>query len=256
MKGFHLRFAFFPILLILSLLSPRFLQAEGTITIRWLGHSAFQITSEDGVRVFTDPFAIEGRDAVGYARPPVEADLVTISHEHRDHNQAGWIQGSPKIFRGLTSNGQDWQKIDHRLKDVRITTVPVYHDKEQGRLRGKNNVFVIEASGLRIAHFSDMGHIPDEATYQALGRVDILLIPVGGFFSIDGDEAAEIVSRLKPPLVIPQHFKTEAIADWPISDETEFLAHYKDAKRLGRSQVEVSPASLPKETEVWVLTYQ
>ena len=243
MKAF--RFAFLPILLSLSL------QAEGAVTIRWFGHAAFLITSQHGVRVVLDPFG-----EIGYPRPSVEADLVAISHEHEDHSDASWVRGSPKVLRGLSPGGRDWQKIDHRLKDVRVLSLPVYHDKEEGRLRGKNNILLIEASGLRIAHFSDMGHLLDEKTYQALGRVDVLLIPVGGHYSIDGGEAAQIVSRLRPRVAIPMHYKTAATATWPISDEGEFLRHHQNVRRLGRSQVEVSPMSLPKETEVWVLTYQ
>jgi L-ascorbate metabolism protein UlaG (beta-lactamase superfamily) len=148
---------------------------------------------------------------------------VTVSHEHSDHNNAKLIGGNLLVLRGLTQGGEDWTAISVRHKDVGITSVPVYHDAQQGRLHGKNNMIVVDLGGLTVGHLSDMGHLPTEAKFQALGQVDVLLVPVGGNFSIDGRQARQIVERLNPRVAIPIHYKTAATARWPIEDERAFV---------------------------------
>lgn len=178
---------------------------------------------------------------------------MTISHEHSDHNNAKLIADMPTVLRGLTDGGEDWRPISFRLKDASIASVPVYHDAQEGRLRGKNNMIVVDLGGLRVAHLSDMGHIPTEAKLQALGRVDVLLIPVGGNFSIDGRQARRIVERLNPRVAIPIHYKTAATARWPIEDERAFVEGYPRVKRIPGSRVVLDPGTLPPLTEIWVL---
>ncbi|MFQ5913775.1 MAG: MBL fold metallo-hydrolase [Nitrospinota bacterium] len=220
-------------------------------TLKWYGHAFFLLTSPQGVRVAMDPFG-----DIGYPMPQVEADVVTVSHEHGDHNNAAAISGSPEILRGLKKGGGDWNLSSLRKKDVKISSFPAYHDESKGRKRGLNSIFVIEAGGLRVAHLSDIGQVPSEETLKAMGRIDVLLVPVGGFYSIDGRQARQIVSRLKPKVAIPSHYKTEATAKWPISDEKVFLEGFPRVKRLGTSFVQLAADSLPAETEIWVLTYQ
>ncbi|MFQ5946250.1 MAG: MBL fold metallo-hydrolase [Anaerolineae bacterium] len=222
--------------------------AEGSITLEWYGHAFVRLTSPSGVRVAMDPF---GR--IGYPMPTSEAEIVTVSHEHGDHNNAALIRGNPVILRGLTGRG-DWKPITHTQADVNITSVPVYHDAKRGRLRGRNNMVVVELAGLRVAHLSDMGHVPTEEQYQALGRIDVLLVPVGGNYSIDGRQARQIVERLKPRVAIPIHYKTAATATWPIEDERAFVEGYPRVKRVPGHRITLDPAKLPALTEIWVLT--
>jgi L-ascorbate metabolism protein UlaG (beta-lactamase superfamily) len=222
--------------------------AQGEVTLEWYGHAFVRLTSPQGVRVAMDPF----KD-IGYPMQKVEAEIVTVSHEHSDHNNAKLISGNPVVLRGLTEGGEDWTTINVLHKDVGVTSVPVYHDAQQGTVRGKNNMMVVDLGGLRVAHLSDMGHIPTEAKLQALGRVDLLLIPVGGNFSIDGRQARQIVERLNPRVAIPIHYKTAATARWPIEDERAFVEGYPRVKRIAGSRITLNPGTLPSLTEIWVL---
>ncbi len=237
-------------LLFLVLATP-FASAANHATLKWYGHAFFLLTSPQGVRVAMDPFG-----NIGYPMPKVEADVVTLSHEHKDHNNPGAISGGPEILRGLKKGGRDWNSISFRRKDVRITTFQAYHDETKGSKRGLNAIFVIEAGGVRVAHLSDIGQIPSERTLKAMGKIDVVLIPVGGYYSIDGRQAREIVSRLKPKVAIPSHYKTEVTATWPISDEKLFLQGQARVKHPGTSSVTFTPNSLPARTEVWILTYR
>lgn len=223
-------------------------RAQGEVSLEWYGHAFVRLTSPEGVRVAMDPFG-----EIGYPTPRVEAEIVTVSHEHSDHNNAKLIRGNPVILRGLTEGGKDWAHISYQQRGMRIASVPVYHDAQQGRLRGKNNMIVVDLGGLRVAHLSDMGHVPTEEQFQALGQVDVLLVPVGGNFSIDGSQARRIVERLKPRVAIPIHYKTAATASWPIEDERAFVDGYPRVKRISGSRIVLDPRTLPPLTEIWVL---
>ncbi|MFQ5915506.1 MAG: MBL fold metallo-hydrolase [Nitrospinota bacterium] len=225
-------------------------EAQGEVRLRWYGHSFFLLTSAAGVRVAIDPF---GR--IGYPLPRVGADVVALSHEHSDHNNAALIGGNPRILRGLAPGG-DWAKVDFTRKDVRIRSFPAFHDEAGGSKRGKNGILLLEVSGLRIAHLSDIGAIPDEEVLRTLEGLDVLLVPVGGYFSIDGPQAADLVRRLRPRVAIPHHYKTPATADWPIADEGPFLARFPRARRLGVSELRLEAGRLPAPTEVWVMDYR
>lgn len=222
--------------------------AAGPVTLEWYGHAFVRLTLPGGVRVALDPFG-----AIGYPMPKVEADIVTVSHEHGDHNNARLVGGEPTVLRGLDAGG-DWRTIDHRRGDVRVTGIPVHHDAEAGRRRGKNTMVVVDLAGVRVAHLSDMGHEPTEAQYRALGRIDVLLVPVGGHFSIDGRTARQIVDRLRPKVAIPIHYRTAATADWPIEDEQAFVAGFPRVKRVPGNRVTLDPSAWPAATEIWVLT--
>ncbi len=233
----------------MSLLSS--VAAAQSTTLRWFGHAFFFLTSSQGIRVALDPFG-----DIGYAMPEVAADVATVSHEHGDHDGAARLAGSPVVLRGLKAGGAGWNSISYRTKDVRITALPAYHDDVQGRRRGLNTIFIVEAGGLRLAHLSDIGHTLSEVTLKAMGRIDVLLIPVGGKFSIDGRQAKEIMSRLRPRITIPMHYRTPVTATWPIEDESGFLAGLKNAKRLEMLSISLTPETLPTEPEVWVMRYR
>jgi len=223
---------------------------QGEATLRWFGHAFVLITSPEGVRVAMDPFG-----EIGYPMPDVEADVVTISHGHGDHSNAPLVKGKPEVLQGLTPDGRDWARVNFRRRDVTITSFRAYHDKAQGKQRGLNTLFLVEVGGLRIAHLSDIGHVPAEEALRALGRVDILLVPVGGVYSIDGAEATQLADRLKAAITIPIHYKTEATASWPIADELAFLEGKPRVRRVGNS-VRISRELLPRNPEVWVMDYR
>jgi len=223
------------------------------LTIRWYGQSFFLLTSSAGTRIAVDPFG-----QIGFPMPAdVQADAVTISHNHVDHNNPGLIKGSPEVLRGLTADGKDWNRIDQKVKDVRIYSVRSYHDTEQGAKRGPNAIFVYELDGLRLAHLGDVGMLLSPEQLQQIGAVDILFIPVGnGPFTIGPEEATKVVEQVKPGVTIPMHYKTPARPQWPGKDEKEFVAGKPNVRRLGGHTLTISKATLSAAPQIIVMEYQ
>lgn len=215
--------------------------------IRYYGHAMFGLTA-DGTTIVIDPF----NDDVGYPRPDVEPDAVVTSHEHSDHGSVDLIRGRPKVLRGLAQEGRTWAALDAHVGPMRVFGVPTYHDAMQGRARGKNAVAVLEAEGLRVAHLGDLGHVLTPEQVRAIGAVDVLMIPVGGHFTIGPAEADRVIAQLKPRVVIPMHFKTEVNPGWPIGTLEDFLKDKEAVKRVGTT-ITVTRAALPTEQEIWVL---
>lgn len=208
--------------------------------IRWFGQACFLMESEKGIRIVTDPF----NSSLGYKIPSVEADMVTVSHEHYDHNATDEVKGNPEIVRGTG---------EKKIKDIAIKGVETFHDKAQGAQRGKNTVFSFEIDGMKIIHLGDLGHILTQEQIENIGEVDILLIPVGGTFTIDAQEASEVVGQLKPKITIPMHYKTPAIT-LPIEGVERFLSGKKNIER--KKELEIKKEELPKEEKIIVLEYE
>ncbi len=179
--------------------------------IRYQGHSQFLLEDKNGQRVLTDPYDA----STGYPMNEVRADVVTVSHAHGDHSFTDKVTGSPVIIREAGTRMP--------LPDVRITGIPCFHDGEEGKKRGQNLMMLIEMDGLRVVHCGDLGHLPDEKMLASAGRVDILLIPVGGFFTIDAAQAVRTAEMFAPAMIIPMHYRTAFNAAWPISDADPFL---------------------------------
>ena len=180
--------------------------------IEYLGHACFAFTNEKGVKIVTDPYT-----GVGYELPnDLHADILTVSHSHFDHNYTAGVKGVRAIF--------DTAKTENAL-GVTVTGIATYHDEAQGALRGKNIVFVIQTDGLRICHLGDLGERYSQSLAQKIGEVDILLIPVGGRYTIDGTQAKEFVEKLAPKFAIPMHYRPhDGTID--ITDATPFLSGY------------------------------
>lgn len=210
----------------------------------FLGHASFLIETKDGIRIITDPYKSGSYDnAIGYAPITEEADIVTITHEHDDHNYVQGIKGNPEIIRGAGTR---------KVKGIKITGFDSYHDHEKGAQRGKNVIFVFEVDGMRIAHLGDLGHVLSDRQAKNLGRINILMMPVGGFYTIDAAEGWEVVKKLNPQVVIPMHFKTEKLG-FPIAKVAEFAFDAKDADWTEKSVYEIDKDSLPKELKVVIL---
>ena len=219
------------------------------ITIRWFGQSYFQIVSSAGTKIIIDPHLIEA-----YPRAINPADLVLITHNHMDHNQIEAIENKEraKIIVGCKGAGrkQEWNAVDEQFKDVHVRTVGLYHDKSQGMERGKNSAFIIDVDGLHIVHLGDVGHILTEALIKAIGPVDILMIPVGGSYTINGSDAKKIVEQLHPTrLILPMHYGTKVFQDLVGSEE--FLDEQQNVDKLLATNeltvpVEAKPAAAPK----------
>lgn len=165
--------------------------------IHYLGHSAFRIKTKSAV-VVTDPFD----NTIGLKFPKVTADIVTVSHAHSDHKNTEAVGDVKKIVEGPG---------EYEIMGVSIIGLASFHDDKKGEDRGKNTVFIFEAEGLRIAHFGDLGHTLSEKFYEEMGDIDIALVPVGGIYTIDSDQAADIVKTLEPSIVIPMHYQVEGL---------------------------------------------
>jgi L-ascorbate metabolism protein UlaG (beta-lactamase superfamily) len=202
--------------------------------IRWYGQSTFLINGEN--TVFIDPFgAMEGLVARGlqFDYPPVEgveADLLLVTHEHFDHNAVEVVHGSPEILRSTAGT------FESPVGEV--IAVASEHDDKAGTQRGPNTIFRFTLDGLRIAHFGDFGQSglrPEQR--EAIGEVDVLLLPVGGGPTVGGEAAAAIVRALRPRLVVPMHYRTEAVNFLDPPDE--FLAALgARVERLDESELE------------------
>lgn len=166
--------------------------------ITYLGHSSFKIKTKTAT-VVTDPFDPQ---MVGFKYSGVEGDIVTVSHNHADHNAYAKVGEVKKVLEGPG---------EYEISGVSIMGFPSFHDTKDGGERGKNTIYVIEADGLRIAHLGDLGQmIPDEIVDE-MGSIDILMIPVGGFYTIGPKEAVEVCSKIDPYFIIPMHYKVEGI---------------------------------------------
>jgi len=212
--------------------------------VKWNGHASFTITTDSGVRIVTDPYEPGGfGGAIKYEPIPDPADIVVVTHEHADHNYVKGVKGSPVVIKG----GQE-------AKGIKFKAVPAFHDSSRGRERGTNNIFVFEVDGIRAAFLGDLGQTLDSDQAKQLSGLDLLFIPVGGFFTIDAKQAAKLVGELKPRVAIPMHFKTAKV-DFPIKPADDFIAHFTKVKKFETSEIEIKKQALPQTTEVWVLKY-
>lgn len=218
--------------------------------IKWLGHSAFLLIANDGTRIITDPYKSGSfNGALCYKPIPETADIVTVSHEHDDHNYVIQIGGRPQVMRNVGVQ---------TIKNIKIEGITTCHDTSRGRERGLNTVYVLTIDGLRVCHLGDLGHVPTAEETKQIGPIEILLIPVGGIFTVDAKTAFRVVETLKPKLVIPMHYKTEG-CDFPIASVDDFLAAAGgkvSIKRVVGSEIEIDQVTLPKQREIWVLKHE
>ncbi len=214
--------------------------------VKWLGHSAFLLTASDGTRLITDPYVPGSFDgAVGYGPINEACDGVTVSHDHADHNGYKQLPGSPKLIQG---------QGEFELGSIRIKGYSSYHDHHQGANRGSNTIFVYEMDGLKTCHAGDLGHILPEDTVQAIGKVDVLLVPVGGLYTIDAAEAHKVAEQLGAKVIIPMHFKTPKLG-FDIAPVDGFIAGRPNVNKVGCPETEISPDKLPAEPEIRVLEH-
>lgn len=212
--------------------------------IQYLGHASFLITTDAGTRVVTDPFdpaAYEGKMTYRAFNEP--ADAITLSHEHKDHSGAHVVTGSPVIIKG---NGR------FMAKEVGFLGVGTYHDAEHGAKRGGNTVFVISVDGLRIAHMGDLGHVLTADQAAEIGSVDVALVPVGGFYTIDAEQASRVAEQISARIVVPMHYSNPKCS-FPIAGVEDFTAGKTNVTREGGTTLEVSAADLPSSPRIVVL---
>lgn len=210
--------------------------------IEWFGHSCFKITDIRGIEIVTDPFD----DKVGYKVPYTKADIVTVSHGHFDHNYVKAIEGDFKLV----------DKAGHfQVKDINIKGIVSYHDKRKGSQRGSNTIYTYIIDGIKVCHLGDLGHELDKKQEDEIGGVDVLMIPVGGYFTIDADEAVRVVDRLKPSIILPMHYKTPLV-DFPIETADAFLEKMGGGEKLPSRVMDITGDDIKGQRKVYVLQYR
>jgi L-ascorbate metabolism protein UlaG (beta-lactamase superfamily) len=214
--------------------------------IKYYGHAAFRLTTDTGVRLIFDPYQSGAFDgALSYGKITDEADIVLTSHDHDDHNYTKDIKGA---FTLVNKAGA------YEVKGVRIKGVPSHHDGSKGKERGNNLIFVVEADGMTVAHAGDLGHALDKEALKEIGKIDVLMLPVGGFFTIDAQEASGVMNDIKPAITIPMHFKTDK-SSFPITKVEEFTRSKSNVRAAKANELEIKKETLPKGAEIIVLDY-
>lgn len=214
--------------------------------IEWLGHSSFLIVSSHGKKIITDPYqagAYQG--TFRYAPIRISADIVTVSHQHADHNGAAEL---PNHFE-IVSRAEE-----HTLHGIKIKGVKSAHDDQAGTVKGANVIFVIEIDGMRVCHLGDLGHVLNAQQVEQIGHVDVLLIPVGGYYTIGPSQADQVIKQLKPKIAIPMHYKTDKV-DFPIMPVSEFIRDKDNVQIREGSKFETLKEQLPDETIIIVLQH-
>jgi L-ascorbate metabolism protein UlaG (beta-lactamase superfamily) len=210
--------------------------------ITYLGHSSFKLKGRSASLV-TDPY----NEKCGKFPRDVEVDIVTVSHDHDDHNQVQKVGGSPFVINGPG---------EFEVKEISVIGISTFHDGSNGSERGRNVVYVIEVDGLRIVHLGDLGHKLTPDQLEEMGPIDILMVPVGGMYTIDAKVAVEVVKQIDPWIVIPMHFKQEGLDSQLFGGLTgteEFVKEMGVANVQVLPKLSISPEKLPSEMQVVVL---
>jgi L-ascorbate metabolism protein UlaG (beta-lactamase superfamily) len=214
--------------------------------IKWYGHAAFLITSDQGTKIIIDPYepgAFGGQ--LSYERIKDQADIVITSHDHADHNYTKELPGRPQLVKGSGSKA---------IKGISMKGIATYHDPSKGSERGSNTIFTFKIDNVQVCHLGDLGHLLSDKELGEIGPVDILLIPVGGFFTIDPKEATRVAEQIKPKILIPMHFKTEKCG-FPIAPVEDFLEGKTNIKKPKVSEATFDKATLPQQMEIVVLEH-
>lgn len=214
---------------------------EYIMKVKWIGHACFLITSGEGLKVIIDPYNV-GQD-INY--PPIEeaADVVVVSHGHSDHNNVAAVRGNPEVVKGSGTK---------RAKGVQFRGIATYHDTAQGKQRGPNTVFCFSLDEIKLCHLGDLGHLLSQGQVNEIGAVDILFVPVGGFYTIDAANASRVCDQLKPKVIIPMHFKTPQCTS-PINGVDDFVGNEENVREMASSEIEFRLDELPAVAETVVL---
>jgi L-ascorbate metabolism protein UlaG (beta-lactamase superfamily) len=198
-------------------------QVSSYMTISWYGHSCFKISNQGGhLTIITDPFD----KSIGLIPPHGNADIVTVSHDHNDHNNIKAISGNPFIINGPG---------EYEIKGIRVIGCSSYHDEKQGQERGSNTIYLMEIDKIRICHLGDFGQQRlFDSQLETIGQVDILIIPVGGTYTIGPREVMKITEQIEPSIIIPMHYKLPGLK-FDLADLKEFL---KEAGINGKTAVD------------------
>jgi L-ascorbate metabolism protein UlaG (beta-lactamase superfamily) len=209
--------------------------------ITWYGHSCFRIAERGRASVVTDPFD----ESLGYEIPKLKADIVTISHLAPGHSNLQAVKGSGHIVEGPG---------EYEIGGVFVIGVATF-DARQADPR-RNVVYVLDYDSLTVAHLGDLDHVPNQSMIDALGPIDIALIPVGGGSGLSSSQAAEVISLLEPSIVVPMHYRTEALRGLELDPVDRFLREMGINAIQEEPLLRVAAGSLPEQTQVVLLDYR
>jgi L-ascorbate metabolism protein UlaG (beta-lactamase superfamily) len=213
----------------------------------WHGHSCFELQGKS-VTIVIDPFK-----GVGIPEPKAAADIVLVSHGHRDHNNV-----KPVL-------GRDGQVLDsfvgsNEVKGITIRGVAAFHDNAMGSKRGKNSIYTFGLEGVQFCHLGDLGHELPSSTVDDLGKVDVLFVPVGGFFTIGPETATKVCEQLKPKIIIPMHYRMPGLRARLmfgfLKTVDDFSQGKNNVERIKGASVNIDENDLPKEAKIIVLSLE
>lgn len=212
--------------------------------ITWQGHSCFKLqdkVSADGITVVTDPFSKD----TGLKVPSFEADIVTVSHDHDDHNNVSALRGNPFVIN---------RAGEYDVKGVFIEGVDSYHDGINGKERGENIIYRIEIDDISVVHLGDLGQTLDDAQLEKLAGTDILMIPVGGHYTLDAKKAVEVISQVEPRIVIPMHYRHPDVK-FDLDEVDKFIKEL-GLKPTYEEKLKITKRDLPQEEmELVILSF-
>ena len=211
-----------------------------SLKIQFLGQSCFVITSTAGLKIITDPYTTGDKT---YSAINETADIVTVSHEHSDHNDVAAVKGNPEVIRGAGIKNS---------KGIITKGIATWHDNVQGTQRGPNTVFCFTIDGIKFCHAGDLGHRLSAEQIAEIGEVHVLFIPVGGFFTIDANVATDVCNDLKPRIIIPMHYKTPK-SNPNLAAVDDFLKGKERVEQMTTSILELKSNALPTDTRIIVL---
>jgi L-ascorbate metabolism protein UlaG (beta-lactamase superfamily) len=207
--------------------------------VTWLGHGCFRLRGR-GAAVVTDPYP----PALGPRLSRLEANLVTISHGHENHSYTQAVATRDAYL--IAGPGE------YEVAGVTVLGLPTFHDAREGQVHGRNTVYLVELDEVRVCHLGDLGHQLDDQALEALGNVDVLMVPVGGGNSLEATRAAEVVRQVEPRLVVPMHYALPAIRK-ELAPVERFLEEMGVADAAAQPKLSVQPSSSEAETKVVVL---
>lgn len=224
---------------------------EGKVRVKWLGHACFYLKSAEGIRIATDPFGGGMGKSIGFPsikeRAEIVADIITVSHEHGDHNavdQVNQVEGGAVVVRKVG-------KVE--AKRIIFRGIGSFHDKELGAKRGPNTIIVFTLDGITFCHLGDLGHLLSHEQIEEIGNVDVLFIPVGGGPTIDAEEGTVVINKLKPKIVIPMHYRHKRAKITWLAPVDGILEGKEDIQLVKSDSIELFKAELPEKLRVIVL---
>jgi len=208
--------------------------------VKWLGHAAFLVTADSGLKIIMDPYALSER--LHYGKIDETADIVTMSHQHSDHNNIAAVRGNPEAVNGTGT---------FNVRGIEIRGISSYHDDNAGKQRGPNTIFCLNVEGIRLCHLGDLGQQLTASQISEMGEVDVLISPMAGGYTIDAATATELIGKLKPRVMIPMHFRNSK-CDYPVTGVDEFLKDKNNVTILDSSEADFKKGEIP-ENQIIVL---